>query len=248
MKRDDDPPRDEPHREPGPSLDLRWQDQLSRDELRRWRAVRTASDPTAPFATEEWIEAFCKEYSRELMESVRRYAARRLSKGGPVSPYADDASALASDALNDTLSGEMPWGPDPDGKSLRRHLFDVVRRRTSAAWERAQRLPHVSIDALASDGETAAHHEMEQAMREQLPDARDQERARNDVAELQRRAAGDPDVLALIEAIASDQTSRADAMSVTGFSPQRYRAARRRLHRIVADMRAEVAPNRESPE
>lgn len=237
MKRDEDPPED-----PGSSGDVRWREQTPRDDLRRSRAQGTESDALDYFATEQWIEQFHREYDRETMESVLRYAARRLSLGGKVSPEDYAARELANDAVHDTLAGRTRW--DPAKKKLKRHLCDVVKRRTYAQYERGERLPHVSIDALGPDGQSSTRYEMERVLREQLPDERAAADARADLAELRRRVADDADVLALIDARSHDHTSRADTMAVTGFSQQRYRAALRRLNCVVEAMRGELDFNR----
>lgn len=246
MKRDDDPPEEEQRSDPGSSSDVRWREQMSLDDLRRCRAQGTASDAPVDFATEHWIDQFQRGYSRETMESVCRFAARVLSLGGRVSPNDYAARELANDAVHDTLTGTTRW--DPAQKKLKRHLCDVVKRRVLAAHERTERLPHVSIDALGPDGRAAANDEMEHALRAQLPDARAAEAARSDLAALRHRAADDPDVLALISALSQDRTSRADAMAATGLSLLRYRAARRRLKRLVEAMRSELSRKRNGKE
>jgi hypothetical protein len=239
MKRDEDPPEDEQRCEPGRALVLQWPERIPPDELRRRRAQGIERDATSPAATEEWIDAFSEQYSRPLMEFVARYAADLLSNGGSVPPYADDAQTLAQDALSDTLIGRRRWDPTDNQRRLQRHLLDLVRRRIFAAWKRARELPHLSIDGLDADGEAPGSEEMERTLRERAPDVRTAESVRDDIAELCRRAADDPDVLALIRAKLGEQAERADTMLVAGLSPQRYRAALRRLHRLGEAMRAE---------
>ena len=51
---------------------------------------------------------------------------------------------------------------------------------------------------------------------------------------------GNGDVLALINAKLSDQTSRADVMEVTGFLPQRYRTAVSQLNRMAHEVGIEL--------
>jgi hypothetical protein len=116
----------------------------------------------------------------------------------------------------------------------------VVKRKISANRERAERLPHVSIDAITAEGRSPLRDELERAMRARRPDERSAEYARGVTHELRLRASGDADVLALIQAKADERTSRADAMKVTGFSKQRYRAAARRLNRIADELGIEL--------
>ncbi|MEO7732908.1 MAG: hypothetical protein ABIY55_18230 [Kofleriaceae bacterium] len=172
-----------------------------------------------------------------MYEAVCRFAARRLSGAHKVSPKDDAARELAQAAVYNTLSGRAGW--DHKGKKLKRHLCGVVWRQTSANWQRAQRLPHVSIDEVTPDGQPSVHDELEQAMREQRHDERAAEHARNRIANLRVLAAGEDDVIALIDAISNDLTARADIMATTGFSSQRYRAAVRRLNQLVQQLPSE---------
>lgn len=179
------------------------------------------------------------------MELVSRFAEGLLSQGRSVPPYADQAHALAWDALTDTIEGRSRWDPgEPEvpldqRRTLERHLLDVVKRRVFAAWERARLRPHVSIDQPRITGQTSARDEMERALQAGAPDPRHALDVHGQIAELRQRAAGDPDVLALIDARVAGQTQRADALSIHGWSTQRYRAALRRFDRLAKAMRAE---------
>lgn len=174
------------------------------------------------------------------MHAVRRYAARLLSGGRKVSASDYIAHELVQDAIDDTLDGRAPWDASNTKVPLKRHLCNVVWQRVLADRKRAERLPHVSIDAVTSDGYAPVRDELEHALRERGHDERAAEYARSAIRELRRRAAGDADVLALINAKAYDKTSRADVMAVTGFSEQRYRASLRRLNRIADEVGIEL--------
>jgi hypothetical protein len=238
MQRDDDPPEREPRYKPESARAARWPEQIARDDLRRFLS-QGGADTLDVVATETWIDRFSKQYNRKLMESVSRYAASRLSWYASVPPGVENAHALAEDALMDTMTGRLRWDPEGE-KTLGDHLADVVSRRLSAAWERTERLPHVSLNEL-DDEQAPALHEVERVVRERGRDPRAVEHARDRIAELERRAADDPDALALIRAMLEDKVARADVMAITGFSPQRYRAATRRLRRLAEDMRNEEA-------
>ncbi|MEO7735054.1 MAG: hypothetical protein ABIY55_29130 [Kofleriaceae bacterium] len=187
--------------------------------------------------TEEWLDAFNTQYNRGVYEAICRCAARRLSGARRVSPKDDAARELAQAAVHDTLSGRAGW--DHKGPKLKPHLRGVVWRQTSADWKRAQRLPHVSIDAVTPDGQSSVRDELEQAMREQGYDERAAEHAGHRIADLRVLAAGEDDVIALIDAVSNDWTARADIMAATGFSSQRYRAAVRRLNQLVQQLPSE---------
>ena len=201
----------------------------------RRRALGTQSEAQDDFTpSESWLDAFSKQYSREVMEHVCRYAARLLS--GPIAVSASDylAQELAQDAVDGTLEDRETW--DPARRKLKRHLFNVVKRKIAANRERERRLQHVSIDVDDPDQQSQLHDEMEHAMRAHQPDPRAEEHARIRREELRRRATGDPDVVALLDAIVQGHTVRADIMAATGLSPQRYRAALRRLNRLVREL------------
>jgi hypothetical protein len=168
------------------------------------------------------------------MESLCRYTARLLSGARKISANDYAARELTQDATHDTLAGRSIW--DPAHRSLEYHLRIVIKRQIAANWERAERLPHVSIDGGSPDEQSRVHDEMEHALRAQRPDPRDAEHAMSAVGELRVRATHDADVVALINARANDRTSRADVMAVTGFTPQRYRAARRRLNSMTHEL------------
>lgn len=234
------PPPDEPHRHHAQGAQSDEQPAVAPANGRdRPRAPRTSASDTKDGFTpsEEWLEEFNTQYTRAVYEAVCRYAARRLSGARKVSPKDDTARELAQAAVYDTLSGRARW--DHKGPKLKRHLCVRVWRQTSADWQRAQRLPHVSIDAATADGETPVRDELEQAMRQQRYDERAKEHALDQIAELRVLAAGDDDVIALLDAISDGSTSRADVMALTSFSPQRYRAAVRRLNQFAQQLPSE---------
>ncbi len=203
------------------------------------RARGTQSDVQDEYTPpEDLIAEFSRQCTRDVTEAVCRYAARLLSGARKVSATDYHAQELAQDAVDDTLEGRAPW--DPAARPLKRHLYNVVKRKISANRERAERLPHVSFDVVSAEGHSSLRDELERAMRARRPDERAAEYARGVTSELRQRASGDADVLALIQAKADERTSRADAMEVTGFSEQRYRAALRRLNRIADELGIEL--------
>lgn len=206
------------------------------DQPRARGTQSDAQDEHTP--SEAFLDEFTRQCTREVMEAVCRYAARLLSGARNVSATDYHAQELTQDAVDDTLEHRVPW--DFANRPLKRHLYNVVKRKISANRERAERLPHVSFDAITAEGHSPLRDELERAMRARRTDERSAAHARDATLELCRRATGDADVLALIAAKADERTSRADAMEVTRFSKQRYRAALRRLKRIADKLGIEL--------
>jgi hypothetical protein len=188
--------------------------------------------------TEAWIEAFHAQYTGALTELIGRYAARRVSGARQDTTSGGYARALVLRVL-----GEPLWNPDTT--PLADHLRAVIKSRTEADWDRGEGPPRVSMDVVTRDGRSPVRDAADRALRERSPDPRAAENAAAALAELRRRAAGDAEVLALIEAKARDAKSRAEVMRLTGFSEQQYRSARRRLNRIVTESSIQIRPRRQ---
>lgn len=192
--------------------------------------------------SEAWIEAFHAQYSGALTQLIGRYAARRVSGARKDATSGGYARELVLRVLGDTLLGKPPW--DPDTTPLADHLRAVIKSRTEADWDPSEGPRRVSIDAVTRDGRSPVRDAADRALYERLPDPRAKENAAAALVELRRRAAGDAEVLALIEAKARDAKSRAEVMRLTGFSEQQYRSARRRLNRILTESPIQIRPRR----
>lgn len=188
--------------------------------------------------SEVWIDEFCAQCTVEMRDKLYLYAARRLSGARKVSSDSYAAHELVADAIADTLDGRAPW--DCFGPPLITHLRTVIWRQIHANFRRAKRLRHVSIDEATAGEHSGVREDVESALRAQAPDERDAENARDAIALLRQRAQGDADVLALINAIAKGQTTRAGLRAITGFSVPRYRAVMRRFNRLVDEVGIEL--------
>jgi hypothetical protein len=181
--------------------------------------------------TEEWLIAFKRQYSGTLALLVAPYAASHLAGlGAAASPGDPRTRELVADALGDTLMGVLPW--DPGTCSLLTHIKEAVARRAASHRRRARRFPHQSLDAGAVHGGLAVRREAERVLLERWPDPRDAAQAADDLDELRQLAAGDPEVLAYLEARAQG-VSRAELMRRTGLSLDAYRRVRRRVQRWI---------------
>ena len=254
MTRDEGPPKD----------DLLDREPPSLDEVTRYREQSgvqsdTARDSESPSSlpskrqaqgtngdgqddctkSEAWLDAFVAQCTPELRQSLYRYAARLLSGARIVSTDSAAAEEMVDAAIFDMLNGPDHWSFADPQKPLKLYLKNAIWRQVLEDFERAKRLPHVSIEELTAQGGSGAEA-LEQALRHERPDPSDVAYARERVNRLLRRAAGNDDVLALIHAKLNDRTSRADVMEVTGFSPQRYRTAVSKLNRMAHEVGVEL--------
>lgn len=254
MTRDEGPPKDEVLDCEPSSLDevtrYRQQSVVQSDSARdsesppslpsKRRAQGTHGDAhddsTKP---EAWLDAFVAQCTPELRQSLYRYAARLLSGARIVSADSSAAQDLVHAAIFDMLNGPDHWDFADGQRPLKLYLKNAIWRQVLEDFERAKRLPHVSIEELTAD-DPESGEALEQALRHERPDPSDAAYARERVNRLLRRAAGNDDVLALIHAKLSDRTSRADVMEVTGFSPQRYRTAVSQLNRMAHEVGVEL--------
>jgi DNA-directed RNA polymerase specialized sigma24 family protein len=255
MTRDEGPPKDEVLASESPSLDkvtrYRQQSVVESESARdgesppslpsKRRAQGTHGDAQDNSTkAEAWLDAFLAQCTPELRQSLYRYAARLLSGARIVSADSAAAQELVHSAIFDMLNGPDHWDFADPKKPLKLYLKNAIRRQTLEDFERAKRLPHVSIEALTAEDSGSGAEALEQALRHERPDPSDAAYARERVNRLLRRAAGNDDVLALIHAKLSDWTSRADVMEVTGFSPQRYRTAVSQLNRMAHEVGVEL--------
>lgn len=257
MTRDEGPPEDEllDRESPSPDELTRYREQsvLQSDSARdseslpsppsKLRAQGTNGDAQDDCTkSEAWLDAFIAQCTPELRQCLHRYAARRLSGARIVSADSAAAKELVSAAIFDMLNGPDHWDFADPKKPLKLYLKNAIRRQVLEDFERAQRLPHVSIQELTEDDPWSDIDELEQALRHERadPDPRGRAYARSAVNRLLRRAAGNGDVLALMHAKLSDRTSRAEVMEVTGFSPQRYRTAMSHLNRMAHELGIEL--------
>lgn len=191
-----------------------------------------------PPRSEVWIDEFYAHYTEQMRNRLYLFAVRLLSGARKVSSDSYAAHELVADAVSDTLEGRAPW--DCFGPPLITHLRTLIWRQIHANFRRAKRLRHVSIDEVAAGGHAVVREDLERALRAQAPDERDAENARDALALLRARAQDDADVLTLINAIDKEQTTRARLRAIAGFSVPRYRAAMRRLNRLVDEVGIEL--------
>jgi len=190
----------------------------------------------------EWRAELERELTPELLVQLKRFAAGRLAgfgDGGKVDM--DRAEELAMSSASDTVRGHVTW--NPQRKTLKKHIEDVIDRRLWLDWKRASKFRHESIHASADDENSTTLDELEHALAERYPDAESTAKAADALDELEQRARADPELAAYIDARA-DELTGADLQQATGLSPECIRRVRRRLDEIRKQLSYQVRPQR----
>lgn len=193
------------------------------------KAAGGAKPPFVP--SETWLAELQKQMLEPtFFDACWRYAERRgrwLSHVRKVDPDAF-AMEIVQDIIDDTLRGQISW--DPARVTLRKHVLDAVRSRARHQYRRALRRRHHSLDdggeAMLDDLAVRDHEDaLEKAQRLQA--------AAEVVATIRKRAAGDVEVLLLLEAFEQGATSRAEVLHEAELTKLQYDAARKRLDRLL---------------
>ncbi|HSQ02767.1 MAG TPA: hypothetical protein VLN59_01955 [Burkholderiales bacterium] len=154
---------------------------------------------------------------------------------------------LVQDAIGDTQMQIVHWNPSV--RSLKEHVFAVIRTRTYHDYQRANRVRRESFDA--SDGDTAPElvAEVEAALQDRTPRADPALAARvaERMAEVRTLAASDHVVVAVLDAADDGACDKADVMHHAQISDQTYHAAKERLTRIVKKLSPGTRPSRARP-
>lgn len=204
----------------------------------------SGSSPWVP--SEAWIEEFSSQCTEELWETARQYASRRAAAVRRVSGVADGyyERELVQDAIGDTALGVLRW--DPTKESLKAHILDVIRTRTSHDYLHAHKFRHEQVDVLDGDADPDLVAEVEAALDDRAP-SMDPELAvlaTELLAQLRELAVSDPIVLRVLDAFASGAVTKADVMHDASLSDGEYHAARIRLGRLVAKLAADPVTGR----
>jgi carboxylesterase type B len=178
---------------------------------------------------------------QRLTQFARRGAHQLALAGEPIAP--DEHEQILHDAITDTMSLVVTWNRHA-GMEL--HLYNVITRRISNGLRRAAKRSRVSLEALATD-------EIAMASRGSEPEAA---LGRAQVTQrlyrvARARAAGDPQMLSMLDAYRAEVSDRRAVMAWTGLTLPEVVNARRRLDRLIAGLpgelrRAALAAMRES--
>lgn len=196
-----------------------------------------ADEQTAWNPSRDWIDEFGRQWTEDVSDRLLGYARHRAAQLRWRGITVDDLypKDLVLDIVGDVYTGVLAWAPDKI--SLERLVFRAIRGRTAHHREREQRAPHVPLDT----ADSVALSEVERALADSDHSSED-ERTRDEVvrvvAELRKLARADADVLAYIDALEALHLSSVRMDLPARFGAYRYRRARERFCRLVAEYRA----------
>jgi len=198
------------------------------------------SSPVGPSdRTDAWHEAFTSQCTDQLYDIGRRFAARRAAVvarcGGVVDDYY--VRELVANVISDTAAGVLRW--DPAVQSLEAYVLDAISRRANHDCSRALRYRHVAVDLFDPETPRPLIEEVETKLAEAAPGLwYGSELGRLERATRLRERAGPKDahVLLVLDAFEAGAMTKSDVLHFTGLSDKEYRAARKRLIRLVAKL------------
>jgi len=178
------------------------------------------------------VKLAIEKLSPAALQKLRQFAkrgAQRLANAGE-SVASDEHEQILHDAITDTLSLVVAW----DRRlKMEVHLYNVVKRRVSNGIRSAQRKVRVPLDALDTDDDAAMVVRGGAEPEEALGRAEATLRFRR---ALRERAAGDLELLSILDAYDAEESDRRAVMALTGLALPEFVNARRRLDRLIAGL------------
>jgi len=197
--------------------------------------------------TDAWHDAFTAQCTDQLYDVGRRFAARRGAVvawcGGVVDDYS--VRELVANVISDTAAGILCW--EPAVQSLEAHVLDAISRRANHDCSRALRYRHEAVDFFDPETPRALVEEVQAKLADAVPDLwYGPERGPVERVTRLRELAGPEDahVLLVLDAFEAGAITKSDVLHFTGLSDKEYRAARKRLMRLVAKLEPGEPSNR----
>ena len=189
--------------------------------------------------TDAWHDAFAAQCTDQLYDVGRRFASRRAAVvawcGGAVDDYY--VRELVANVISDTAAGILHWNPTV--QSLEAHVLDGISRRANHDCSRALRYRHEAVDFFDPETPRALVEEVEAKLADAVPG----QWYRPEIGSIERvtrhrELAGHEDthVLLVLDAFEAGATTKSDILHFTELSDKEYRAARKRLMRLVAKL------------
>ena len=193
---------------------------------------------------EDWRADFEKQATKSMLERLHRVARARLAvyAGGKRENVNDaDVEDVVVSALGDTWTGTLTW--DRDRHSLYLHLKDAIKHRVRNGARLARKgRKHDEFDE-DERGEVLAVAVGAVAPTMLAIDDRDETFASivdHAIAALRPLAAGDVEVMALLDALAKRTVDRDDLLDETGMTVVEYNNAWRRIGSVVRQLPARL--------
>jgi hypothetical protein len=181
------------------------------------------------------VKAAIEKLSPPSLRKLRRFAQRGVRQlaiaGVPIA--SDEHEQIVHDAITDTLLLVVAWDRRVQ---MEMHLFNVIRWRVSNGLRRASTRASVSIEVVDTENDVAM------VSRDSEPET---SLARAQVTQrlyqvARERAAGDPEMLSMLDAYYAEVSDRRAVMAWTGMTLTEVVNARRRLDRLLAGLPLEL--------
>jgi hypothetical protein len=178
-----------------------------------------------------WLDALQQQTTATLLDELRKYARRRArfvaTSGYKVDKYFE--REVVQDVVTDTWSGVLRW--DPARCTLKNHLCKAIRTRTYKLRERQIKSPHIYI---GDDTRSSRRAERDASAVVADPEHPMQRVfAREVLEQVRAAAAGDKEVLRILDAYQAGAQTRYDVLALAKMKERTYHNAHIRLMRIV---------------
>jgi hypothetical protein len=181
------------------------------------------------------VKAAIEKLSPPTLRKLASFAQRgvRLLAHAGVSIASDEHEQIVHDAITDTLSLVVAW----DRRiKMEMHLFNVIKWRVSNGLRQASTRASVSLEVVDTENDDAM------VSRESEPEASlGRAQVTHRLYQVAReRAAGDPEILSMLDAYYAEVSERRAVMAWTGMTLPDVVNARRRLDRLLAGLPVEL--------
>jgi hypothetical protein len=169
--------------------------------------------------------------TRRKLASFAQRGVRQLAHAG-VSIASDEHEQFVHDAITDTLSLVVAWDRRIE---MEMHLFNVIRWRVSNGLRRASTRTSVSLEAVDTENDAMVSRDSEPET------ALGRAQVTQQLYQVAREhAAGDPEMLSMLDAYYAEVSDRRAVMAWTGMTLPEVVNARRRLDRLLAGLPPEL--------
>jgi hypothetical protein len=183
-----------------------------------------------------WMAGFESQTGDKAIGALVRFARGRLrgvaKLGGVVDALTPREMIL--DILGDVFEGTLTWSPERE--PLRSVVERTIHSRTYYLRKHAVQYKRTSIDGATR--ETLA--EIERIGEPDVLTVEERDLVRRVLKELRDRAAGDADVVRLIDAYEHGARDKADVMEIARMSGRVYDRSRKRLNRFIGQLSPEL--------